>query len=319
MFSRSSFTRLLAQPAVQRQFAHVAARRFASTTTGDDGDAAAAGNSKAVFARADNLYEDASLVEMYLGLHYPASGTEEGVAPIIAHASCPDHAVRFPQRVAALLAELKPKKTNGRALDVGCSVGGGTFELATTFDEAVGFDFSQAFVDAANGMKHDEHLTFSVPIEAQLAEQVTAVHETSVDDNVKSKTSFHQGDACSMVADADTLGMYDGVILANLLCRLPEPLACLDGLERIINPGGIAVIATPFSWLSEFTPQDKWLGGYVDDVTGEPVRSKETLKAEMEARGFSKVHEDQFPLVIREHQRKYQYIVSEVTAWQKAE
>ena len=42
-------------------------------------------------------------------------------------------------------------RTNGRALDVGCSVGGGTFELATTFDEAVGFDFSQAFVDAANG------------------------------------------------------------------------------------------------------------------------------------------------------------------------
>ena len=122
-----------------------------------------------------------------------------------------------------------------------------------------------------------------------------------------------------MVADADKLGMFDGVILANLLCRLPEPLACLDGLERIINPGGIAVIATPFSWLEEFTAKDKWLGGYADDVTGEPVRSKETLKAEMEARGFSKIHEDQYPLLIREHQRKYQYIVSEVTAWQKAE
>ena len=71
--------------------------------------------------------------------------------------------------------------------------------------------------------------------------------------------------------------------------------------------------------LEEFTAKDKWLGGYADDVTGEPVRSKETLKAEMEARGFSKIHEDQYPLLIREHQRKYQYIVSEVTAWQKAE
>ena len=55
-------------------------------------------------------YEDASLVEMYLGLHYPASGAKEGVAPVIAHATSPDHAVRFPQRVATLLADLKPTK-----------------------------------------------------------------------------------------------------------------------------------------------------------------------------------------------------------------
>jgi hypothetical protein len=37
----------------------------------------------------------------------------------------------------------------------------------------------------------------------------------------------------------------------------------------------------------------------------------------MEARGFEKIHEEEMPLVIREHQRKYQYIVSEATGWRK--
>eukprot|EP00729_Bicosta_minor_P010778 gene10778-470_t len=305
------------KPATLSRFAQAAAlisRRCVSSTAAN---AAEKIESKAVLTRADNLYEDHKLVEMYLDVHYPASGADEGVPSIIGHTASPDHAIRFPQRVAALLAELNPKRTNGRALDIGCSVGGGTFELATTFDEAVGFDFSHAFIDAANSMKQGEPLTFNVPVEAELAVEVSAAHEPSVDAGIRAKASFHQGDACSMVADAGKLGTFDGAIVANLLCRLPEPLACLDGLQAIINPGGIAVIATPFSWLDEFTPKEKWLGGYTD-AAGNAVRSKDTLQAEMEARGFSKVHEDQFPLIIREHQRKYQYIVSEVTAWQKA-
>lgn len=63
---------------------------------------------------------------------------------------------------------------------------------------------------------------------------------------------------------------------------------------------------TPFSWLEDFTPKSKWLGGYVEN--GKAVSSKDTLQGLMEERGFSKLSEQQLPLVIREHQRKYQYI-----------
>jgi 2-polyprenyl-3-methyl-5-hydroxy-6-metoxy-1,4-benzoquinol methylase len=41
----------------------------------------------------------------------------------------------------------------GKALDVGCAVGGTSFELSRDFDHVVGIDFSHAFVDAANAMK----------------------------------------------------------------------------------------------------------------------------------------------------------------------
>jgi len=52
-------------------------------------------------------------------------------------------------------------------------------------------------------------------------------------------------------------------------------------------------------------------------VSGEPMYSKDKLKEIMEANGFEKIHEEQMPLVIREHQRKYQYIISEATGWRK--
>jgi hypothetical protein len=110
---------------------------------------------------------------------------------------------------------------------------------------------------------------------------------------------------------------YDGVIMSNLLCRLPDPVACLDGLPRIVNKDGIVVIVTPFSWLTEFTPRKNWLGGFLDPVLKKPIHSKDALRELMEERGFKKIHEEQIPLIIREHQRKFQYIVSEATGWRK--
>lgn len=91
-----------------------------------------------------NVYESDELLGMYLGLHFPLSGLNEGVQPIIDHgASTPNHGLRFPQRVAELLCSLKPTKSNNRALDIGCAVGGASFELAKSFDHVEAFDFRQ--------------------------------------------------------------------------------------------------------------------------------------------------------------------------------
>jgi len=104
----------------------------------------------------------------------------------------------------------------------------------------------------------------------------------------------------------------------NLLCRVPDPLRCLDGLAACTNPGGVVVLSTPFSWLEEYTSKENWLGGFIGP-DGKPVYSKNRLKVEMEARGFTKIHEEQMPALIREHQRKYQYIVSEASGWRMKE
>ena len=89
----------------------------------------------------DDVYESDSLLNMYLGLHFPLSGTKENIKPIMDHVNSPIHGLRFPQRVAELLHSLNPVRTNNRALDVGCAVGGTSFELAKWFDHVEAFDY----------------------------------------------------------------------------------------------------------------------------------------------------------------------------------
>jgi len=264
-----------------------------------------------------NVYESIELRDMYLGLHFSSSGAEEGVKPILPHPNCPEYGLRFPQRVAQLLCTLKPERTNNRALDIGCAVGGSSFELAKHFDHVEAFDFSASFIETAKQMQSEARIKFNVPIEADIFTEVIAKHDNGVTPEVLEKVRFFTGDACRLKQYAAEIGTVDGVVMANLLCRLPDPLACLDGMSSVVNKGGVVVMVTPFSWLEEFTPRSKWLGGYPDPVSGEPIYSKGVLRDTMEARGFEQIHEEEMPLLIREHQRKYQYIISEATGWRK--
>jgi 5-histidylcysteine sulfoxide synthase/putative 4-mercaptohistidine N1-methyltranferase len=272
-----------------------------------------------------NVYETEDSLHMYFGLHYPESGDAENVPPIIPHDNAPVHGLGFPQRVVEILNRLKstPRDEYHAALDIGCAVGGASFELAKTFDQVDAFDFSASFVNAAKVMQaNPESVRFRIPMEAELYEEVQAVHGEGITEEIRQKVNFFAGDACqleSMVQKEQIRTNYDGLILSNLLCRLPDPIACLNGLSGIVRPNGVVVMVTPFSWLTEFTPRSKWLGGFKDPVSKEPIRSKDVLRHLMEQRGFEKIHEEQVPLIIREHQRKFQYIVSEATGWRKNE
>jgi putative 4-mercaptohistidine N1-methyltranferase len=278
----------------------------------------------------ESVYETEDSLHMYLGLHYPSSGEAENVAPILPHDNAPNHAVRFPQRVVHLLnALIDSNKGNYRysssspshALDIGCAVGGASFELAKTFDHVDAFDFSHSFVEAAKRMQTLQDVRFRIPVEADIHKEVKAVHDPDMSEQILSKVNFFTGDACRLaeMRESGRLGMYNGVIMSNLLCRLPDPMACLNGLPRIVNKGGVVLLVTPFSWLTEFTPRGKWLGGFYDPVSKDAIHSKDVLRYVMEENGFAKIHEEQMPLVIREHQRKYQYIISEATGWRKKE
>lgn len=61
------------------------------------------------------------------------------------------------------------------ALDVGCAVGGTSFELSREFRHVVGIDFSQAFVDAANSMRATGRARFEFQIEGELNGSAEAV------------------------------------------------------------------------------------------------------------------------------------------------
>jgi hypothetical protein len=86
-------------------------------------------------------------------------------------------------------------------------------------------------------------------------------------------------------------------------------------IHQRINPHGLLVIASPYSWDTEFTEPDEWLGGI--RVAGEPFTTLEGLH-ECLAPHFTPVGEPRsIPFVLRETRRKFQHSLSEVTVWER--
>ena len=67
----------------------------------------------------------------------------------------------------------------------------------------------------------------------------------------RSKVRFQRGDACSLPLD---IGQFDCVLAANLICQLHTPNAFLDRLSSLVSTGGIVVITSPYTFLTQFTP-----------------------------------------------------------------
>lgn len=80
----------------------------------------------------------------------------------------------------------------------------------------------------------------------------------------------------------------------------------------MVEEGGIVVFASPFSWMEQFTAKGAWLGGTEgqDGPKWSADGLREVLGEELEL-----VHQEDMPFMIREHRRKYEYVVSDLTVW----
>ncbi len=228
----------------------------------------------------------------------------------------PRDAVEFPVRCARWLLEAAAEYgvSTDKALDVGCAVGRASFELARSYQEVLGVDLSRAFINAANTLRQQGELRYFRKDEGQLGILLNAMVDPAIDRN---RVRFRQADASSLPAE---LMGFDAVLLANLLCRLPSPkslLGRLGGPRGLVKPGGLLAIFSPYSWLEQFTPMEAWLGGYQRD--GQPVNSAVALSGFLRSEGFELLREADSPLTIREHVRKYQYIVSHAQLWRRAQ
>jgi putative 4-mercaptohistidine N1-methyltranferase len=240
-------------------------------------------------------YESPQMLADYLLFHY---GEDQDVMP---WDFGPKDALQYPARCAAICQ----KAANGRAkrvLDLGCAVGKSTFEIARFTDEVVGIDYSHQFIDAANQLKETGAHDYQMQEEGTLTTPRTARIPAEIDRN---RMKFLHGDACNL---PDNLGLFDGVLMANLLCRLPDPARCLDRMKTLIGENGWLVIATPASWSDEYTPREKWLAQNGSTLEG----IRENLQPE-----FSLSHREDMPFVLREHRRKFQWTVAEVSVWRK--
>jgi len=249
------------------------------------------------FSRVSNPYETPQLVSDYLFFHYAAFHEAAGDLPI------PETAWGFAQRVVNEL--LDPSSPSSSALDIGCAVGASSFELARTIPRVLGIDYSEAFIEAAETLKNNSFLAGNVPWEGRKTQSFVARIPADID---RQRVHFETGNAIDLRRD---LGNFDVVLAANLLCRLPAPIAFLERLPDLVAPGGQLLMATPFSWLEQYTPPFLWLGGQQDGPT-----SADVLQEKLSSH-FRLEHEINLPFLIREHSRKFQYGISLGTRWRR--
>ncbi|KXZ55862.1 hypothetical protein GPECTOR_2g1413 [Gonium pectorale] len=245
----------------------------------------------------------------YLQFHFAAP------KDLLPYANGPKEALSFTARLAALcekhcdaLKDFTGEHPEPLAVDVGCAVGGASFELARAFPHVLGIDYSAHFVEAAELMKARGFAEFEAVVEGDIKQRLMAAVPADID---RTRVRFMQGDACALPA---SLAAVDCVLAANLLCRLPDPRVFLDRCRTLIKPGGILVLVSPYSWLKAWTSKEKWLGGYYKD--GKPVRSADAI-AEILSPDFEAVAQADVPFLIREHVRKYQWGCSHAVVWKR--
>ncbi|PVD25862.1 hypothetical protein C0Q70_13526 [Pomacea canaliculata] len=251
-------------------------------------------------------YETNKSVNEYLLFHYGRADE------LLAYEDYgPNDSLDFPKRCAELC--LKYYKPNDdvpkRALDVGCAVGRATFELASAVDEAIGIDYSSAFINVCNTLKNKGSVDYSMISEGDLCTEHKAVVPADIN---RQKAKFQQGDACNL---PQNLGQFGIVLAANLLCRLHHPRMFINSLKTLVARGGILVITGPYTWMPEYTDKSEWLGGY-KDKEGTPVTTFDTLKKEL-ATCFVLLEDCNLPFLIRETSRKHQWTVAHATVWQR--
>ena len=240
-------------------------------------------------------YESAKLLAEYLLFHY---GSDVEILPT---AGDPRHdAMRgglgFPVRTAR---RFSPGKA-GRALDLGCAVGRSTFEMSRDCRDTTGIDLSRSFISAAETLRRGDVISYDRTDDGHISTPLTARRPEGID---PARVRFETGDAMEL---RHNLGDFDRVHAANLLCRLPDPKRLLARLPALVRPGGELVLATPATWLEEFTPHHNW----PDRPTGDWLFLHLSPHFEL----LSSTEET---FVIRETARKYQWSSSLVTVWRR--
>ncbi len=238
----------------------------------------------------ENVYETEDTVAQYLHFHFG-----EGEGSRAANFLADGRGFIFPVETVNRLLDLDASSASMRALDLGCAVGRSAFELSRKVTSVVGSDLSYALIAAAKNIASGEPVSYRLAHDGGAATN----HDVRLPGGVRPERIDFR--VCDALKES---GRYHFIHAANLLCRVPDPAAFLKRLPLMLEPGGQLALATPASWLEQFTPRDNWPAMPVLDFL------KEHLEPHLEL-----TREVDIPFVIREHERKFQLGISLGTSW----
>ncbi len=243
------------------------------------------------------IYETEKKAREYLLFHY---GADENLLP---YSFGPQNSLHFPVRCVTECLDLNTLSPNSKALDLGCAVGRSSFELSRYCKNVVAIDKSKLFISLAKRLQSGEEVRYTLLGEGgHTILRYARRPENSNPDRIEF--------LCSDVMMLSSYGeVFDVVLAANLLCRLPNPRQFLQNLHHFVVSNGQLVLASPYSWLEEYTDKENWL----------MLEGKSSLESIQDCINdyFELQRSFDLPFLIRDHQRKYEWGVSEVSVWKK--
>ena len=139
------------------------------------------------------------------------------------------------------------------AVELGCSVGRGLAELARNADEVVGIDLHFGALRRARRVLSGDPLAYARRQVGRHYAPATA----RAGELAAPRVTLICGDALDPPLAP---GFFDRVAALNLLDAVVDPPQLLDVLDGLCAPGGELLIASPYSWQSGTTDEERRIG-----------------------------------------------------------
>ena len=162
-----------------------------------------------------------------------------------------------PSQVAALTERLVPRDARGPEslwLELGCGPGRTVHQLASAGATVVGLDRHLPMVRWGRHLSRRGRATYLRRRSGLLFDP----RDVRIDPG-STLRDLWVGDAA---AAPFASGSFDGLAAFNLIDCVESPLRVLHEITRLVKPGGLAVLTTPFDWSEAVSEPQHWIGGH---------------------------------------------------------
>jgi SAM-dependent methyltransferase/uncharacterized protein YbaR (Trm112 family) len=152
--------------------------------------------------------------------------------------------------------DLRQGLPGGPLADIGCSVGRATFELAARTERlTVGIDVNVGMLRLASSILRTGQVSYP-------RRHVGIVYGQRQFPSPFSRPDLVDFWACDAMSLPFVDGLFAGSVCLNTLDSVPSPVALLQSLARVSQPGSLVRMACPYDWSAAVTPIEGWIGGH---------------------------------------------------------
>ena len=218
----------------------------------------------------------------------------------------------YPLQIAKMVNEYlnKYQVPSSKLLDIGCSVGRCSFELAQSFDQVEAVDFSAGVIQHGVQLKTGHQVRYVIESEGDIVDfneiDLNALNLSHYSANVK----FFQGDASNL---KEVFKGYDVILAQHVLEKTYHPAQFLKNVAPRLNDQGLLIIVSDYQFTDQVSEKSKWLSGV--KVNGENVCGLDGLLPLL-ADDFNLVEQQDLTRVLKENQRNFKVSQCQITVWQ---